>query len=90
MTAPGPPPTDRPDSSGPALPPNRVRVATVEACTWIGEPLSARLLDEVLGPLADLPTVAYHLIRLADAGVLVDRPCESPEGSVEHFYALTR
>jgi hypothetical protein len=65
-------------------------VATLEACAWIGEPLSARLLSEVLGPLADFPTVAYHLIRLADAGVLVDRPTEAPEGSAEHFYSLAR
>jgi hypothetical protein len=90
MTAPGPSPTDLPESAGPGLPPNQVRVAAVEACAWIGEPLSARLLREVLLPFADLNTVAYHLIRLADAGVLIDRPSDEPEGPAEHFYALAR
>jgi hypothetical protein len=65
------------------LPPNRVRVATVEACAWIGEPLSALLPYEVLGPLADFPTVAYHLIRLSDGGILVERPHEAPQGPAE-------
>jgi hypothetical protein len=90
MNAPGPPSADRPGSSGPDLPPNPVRVATVEACAWIGEPLSARLLHEVLGPAADFPTVAYHLVRLADAGVLVNPPSDESEGSAEHFYTLAR
>ncbi len=41
-----------------------------------------------LGRPADLPTVAYHVVRLVDAGVLAEQLGAVPEGPPEHFYRL--
>lgn len=63
-----------------------VRVAVVEAFLRIDRPMSALLLQQVLGSF-DLETVAYHLHRLAEAGVLVEHPIE-PRGPTERFFVL--
>jgi hypothetical protein len=65
-----------------------VQIAVVEAFDWIDEPISATLLFDVFGRDVRLGTVAYHLRRLADAGVLVWRYDEPRRGTHEHFYAL--
>jgi hypothetical protein len=85
------PPTPCPGQPQPSkrvLPAHPLRTAAVEACARIGEPLSARLICEVLGCPADFPTVAYHVVRLADAGVFAAQPGAAPEGPTEHFYRL--
>jgi hypothetical protein len=65
-----------------------VKIAAVEAFAWTREPLSALLVYEVLGRDWPFGTVAYHVRRLAEAGVLVERYSEPRRGAREHFYAL--
>jgi hypothetical protein len=65
-----------------------VKVASVEAFLWTGEPMSALAVYESLARNWSLGTVAYHVRRLAEAGVLVDRFIEPRRGAHERFYAL--
>jgi hypothetical protein len=85
------PPTPGPGQPQPSkrvLPVRPPRTAAVEAGARVGEPLSALLLYDVLGRRADFPTVAHHLVRFADEGVLVGRQGWAPGGPVEHLYLL--
>jgi hypothetical protein len=65
-----------------------VQVAAVEAFAFIGEPMSALVVYEVLGRSSSFGTVAYHVRRLAERGVLVERYTEPVRGAHQHFYAL--
>jgi hypothetical protein len=65
-----------------------VQIAALEAFLWIEEPMSALLMHHVLGYAWEFGTVAYHVRRLAGAGVLVERYSEPRRGVSEHFYAL--
>lgn len=65
-----------------------LQVAAVEAYEWIGEPMSAHLLHDVLGGAWSPGTVGYHVRRLAATGVLVERYTEPVRGAVAHFYVL--
>jgi len=67
-----------------------VQIAVVEALGWTGEPMSSRLLFEVLGGAWPLGTVGYHVHRLALTGVLEERYREPVRGVTEHFYGLAR
>jgi hypothetical protein len=67
-----------------------VQVAAVEAFGWIGEPISTRLLYEVLNRAWPLGTIGYHVRRLARTGVLEERYREPVRGVTEHFYGLAR
>jgi hypothetical protein len=64
------------------------QIAMVEAFEWIEEPMSATILYQVLGRTFVLGTIAYHVRRLADAGVLTLRYSEPRGGTREHFYGL--
>jgi hypothetical protein len=75
-------------ASRPNRPPHPLRAEALEALERIGEPLSPRLLHEVLDRRADLPTVAYHLARLGEDGHLVGRRAWAPGGAIECVYAL--
>jgi hypothetical protein len=66
------------------------QIAAVEAHAWIGEPMSANLLHQVLGGAWPLGTIGYHVRRLAAKGVLEERYREPVRGVVEHFYGLAR
>lgn len=67
-----------------------VQIAAVEAFDRIDQPLSSLLVYEVLGRAWPLGTVAYHVRRLADKGVLEERYREPRRGATEHFYGLVR
>lgn len=64
------------------------QIAIIEACLWIGEPLSATLLVEVFDSGFTLNLVAYHVRRLYERGIIdrVDR--RFVRGAIEHFYCL--
>jgi hypothetical protein len=64
------------------------QIAAIEAHAWIGEPMSAHLVHEVLGRTWPPWTIAYHVRRLAKKGVLVERYSEPVRGVVEYFYGL--
>jgi predicted transcriptional regulator len=65
-----------------------VKVAAVEAFLWTGEPMSALAVHESLARTWSFGTVAYHVRRLAETGVLVERFVEPRSGAYERFYAL--
>jgi hypothetical protein len=67
-----------------------LKVASVEAFRFIGEPMSALLVYEVLGRPASFGTVAYHVRRLAEVGVLVELHVEPVRGAHERFFGLAR
>lgn len=67
-----------------------VQIAVVEAHLWIGEPMSATDVFEVLGREWPFGTVAYHVRRLARAGVLLRLHGEPVGRTDEHFYGLAR
>jgi hypothetical protein len=64
------------------------KIAAVEAYAFIGEPMSALLVYEVLGHEWAFGTVAYHVRRLAEAGVLTREFVEPVRGAHEHFFGL--
>jgi hypothetical protein len=65
-----------------------VKVAAVEAFLWTGEPMSALAVYESLARKWSLGAVVYHVRRLAESGVLVERFIEPRSGAYEHFYGL--
>ena len=64
------------------------QIATVEAFTFIGEPMSALLIYEVLDHTFPSANVACHVRRLTDVGVPVERYVEPRRGAHERFYLL--
>jgi hypothetical protein len=65
-----------------------VKVAAVEAFLWTGEPMSALAIYESLARRWSFGTVAYHVRRLAETAVLVERFVERRSGAYERFYVL--
>lgn len=64
------------------------QVAAVEAFLFIEAPMSALVVYEVLGREWSFGTVAYHVRRLAERGVLDERYVEPVRGAHEHFFLL--
>ncbi|MEX2107874.1 MAG: hypothetical protein WD827_03175 [Solirubrobacterales bacterium] len=64
------------------------QLAVVEAMLWIDAPLSPTQLVRVFDGEIQLPSVAYHVGRLADFGVLKRTGTRQVRGAVEHFYRL--
>jgi hypothetical protein len=64
------------------------KIAAVEAFAWIGEPMSALVVYEVLGRDWPFGTVAYHLRRLEESGVLRDHYVEPRRGAHERYFVL--
>ncbi len=60
----------------------------LEAHLWIDAPLSARLLVEVFDGAVPLNNLAYHVRKLAQAGVLQEEFTVPRRGAIEHFYRL--
>ncbi len=64
-----------------------VQVAIVEALTWIGHPLSATELCEVLDePGFYLSLVSYHLAKLKGFGAIRKTGKRPVRGATETFY----
>jgi hypothetical protein len=62
------------------------QVLVIEALKWIGQPLSSKELENVFEESLALSSVCYHVVRLAELGVL-ERVGERPvRGAWEHFY----
>jgi hypothetical protein len=64
------------------------QIAAVEAHAWIGEPMSAHLLHLALAGPWPFGTVAYHVRRLAEKGVLEERYRRPVRGTIERFWML--
>jgi hypothetical protein len=65
-----------------------LKVAIIEAMSWIDEPLSPRDLDLVLDDEFGVSLVAYHVGVLADHGALEAVGQEQVRGAVKTFYVL--
>lgn len=65
-----------------------LKVAIIEALCWIGEPLSAKELDEVLEGEWGLSLVAYHLRQLAKLEAVEPVRQRAVRGALQTFYAL--
>jgi hypothetical protein len=64
------------------------QLAVIEAMRWIDRPLSPAQLVRVFDSGMQLPSVAYHVSRLADLGVLKPAGTRKVRGAVEHFFRL--
>ncbi|HEU4678687.1 MAG TPA: helix-turn-helix domain-containing protein [Terrimicrobiaceae bacterium] len=64
------------------------KVAILEAFTWIGEPLSPKLIDEVLDRKLGVSLVAYHMRKLADSGLLDQTHQSLSNGPLQTFYRV--
>jgi hypothetical protein len=65
------------------------QLAVIEAMLWIDRPMSPAQLVRSLGGGMQLPSVAYHVSRLTDLGVLKPTGTRQVRGTVEHFFRLT-
>lgn len=65
-----------------------IKVAIVEAMTWIGRPLSSAELAEVFEDQYPIGTIAYHVRTLRDSKVLTPVSHRHVRGAVETFYAF--
>ncbi len=63
-----------------------LKVATIEAMLWIGEPLSASELTSVFGREFGLSLVSYHLNKLVEAGVFEQVAEIQVRGALKHSY----
>jgi hypothetical protein len=66
-----------------------LKVAIVEAMSWIEEPISARDLDLLFGEEFGVSLVAYHVRILADYGALEKVGEQAVRGALQTFYVLT-
>jgi DNA-binding transcriptional ArsR family regulator len=65
-----------------------MRVQIVEALVWIGAPLSASDLRQLLGERLTLRCLSYHLNRLVEAGA-IEKVSERPvRGTLERLYSI--
>lgn len=65
-----------------------VKVAAIEAMTWIDQPLSATDLDRILQSEFGVSLLSYHLRKLAELKVIAPTRRESVRGATQTFYAL--
>ena len=63
-----------------------LKVAIVEALTWIDTPMSPTELNRVLYQQSDLSLVAYHVRKLAEAGVITIVGQRPVRGALQTFY----
>ncbi len=63
-----------------------LKVAIVEALLWIGVPISASELTEVFEGEFSLSLIAYHVKKLAEAGVLAQVQQRQVRGATQRFY----
>jgi hypothetical protein len=65
-----------------------LKVAIIEALGWIGEPLSAKELDDAFDGEWGLSLVAYHLRKLAALGAIEPVRQQPVREALQTFYTL--
>lgn len=63
-----------------------VKLEIVEALAWIGQPLSAKLLDRIFAGSYSLSLISYHLKKLAELGAVEEVDTRQARGATEHFF----
>lgn len=66
-----------------------LKVAIIEAMSWIDEPISARELDRVFEDEFGVSLVSYHVRVLAEIGALEKVRQQAVRGALQTFYVLT-
>jgi hypothetical protein len=66
-----------------------LKVAIVEAMSWIEEPVSPRELDRIFEDEFGVSLVAYHVRVLADIGAVEKVRQQAVRGALQTFYVLT-
>lgn len=66
-----------------------IKVAIVEALTWIEQPLSPKELDDVLDGEFGVSLISYHMRKLADLGVVEKVHQQAVRGALQTFYGLS-
>lgn len=66
-----------------------IKVAVIEAMTYVGRPLSASMLREIFKWEWTLSRVSYHVTTLAKFGVLTKVGERPVRGAMERFYFFT-
>ncbi len=67
-----------------------LKVSIIEALRWIDVPLSATDLTKVIeDEKFGLSHVSYHMVKLAEAGVVEVTGSRQVRGSIEKFYFFT-
>lgn len=66
-----------------------LKVAIIEAMSWIGEPLSPRDLDLLFDDEYGVSLVSYHVRVLADYGAVEKVRQRAVRGALQSFYVLT-
>ena len=64
------------------------QLAVIEAMLWIDRPLSSAELVRIFDGEIVLSSVAYHVRRLADLGVLEQTGTRQVRGAIEHYFRL--
>lgn len=64
------------------------QLAVIEAMLWIGRPLSSAELVRVFDEEIVLSSVAYHVRRLSQLGVLEQTGTRQVRGAIEHYFQL--
>ncbi len=65
-----------------------MKVAIIEAMSWIEVPVSPKELDRIFGEEFGVSLVAYHMRRLAQVGAVEKDHQESVRGALQTFYVL--
>lgn len=66
-----------------------MKVAIIEAMSWVEEPVSPRELDRMFGDEYGVSLVAYHVRVLADIGTVEPVRQQAVRGALQTFYVLT-
>jgi hypothetical protein len=66
-----------------------VKVAIIEAMTWIDRPLSATDLDRILQGELGVSLLSYHLRKLAELEIIAPAHRETVRGATQTFYAFS-
>lgn len=67
-----------------------VKVAAIEALTWIDEPFSPKQLDDMSDGDFGVSIVAYHMKRLAELGLIEISSHGYVRGARQTFYRLAK
>ena len=66
-----------------------IKVATIEALLWIGEPIAPKQLVEMLEDDLGVSVVSYHFRTLAEIGAVEKDGQRSVRGALQTFYRLS-
>lgn len=66
-----------------------VKVAIIEAMSWIGEPLSATDMDRILKNQVGVSLISYHLRKLVELEVIKPVRQDNVRGAIQTFYILS-